>query len=204
MEQQPIHPGTIAWSGENPGIYLRESENGPWTCLVSYFRVVISPHGPGHAAIVLLAPGGLGAPGENACYTDNPALARYLIDEFVSSFGPFRDDPNLQSMPLVAAERFTRSGDHRSSCTEHIQGRGVDVRLTWRELREPFLVHYDLSRSATGRHAMVSVFVPADAADVIVNGRRGRGRPSPRDVAGHPSSTAFLAFAETWLSPPRG
>ena len=27
----PIHPGEVAWTGENPGIYLKEREDGPWS-----------------------------------------------------------------------------------------------------------------------------------------------------------------------------
>jgi hypothetical protein len=46
---------------------------------------------------------------------------------------------------------------------------------------------------------MVSVVVDARAAKVIVNGRQAPGRPVPRDFFGHQSTTAFLAFSETWL-----
>ena len=74
-----------------------------------------------------------------------------------------------------------------------------DIRLTWSELDPAFLVEFDAERSATGAHEMISLFVPARRADVVVNGIRSTGAPEPRDLAGKQSSTAFLAFSETWL-----
>jgi hypothetical protein len=41
--------------------------------------------------------------------------------------------------------------------------------------------------------------VEAGRVSARVNGRELRGRPVPRDFAGRRSSTAFLAFSETWI-----
>ena len=40
-----VFPGTVEWSGENPGISLKEKPDGPFTTLASFFRVVLSPAG---------------------------------------------------------------------------------------------------------------------------------------------------------------
>jgi hypothetical protein len=56
MAEQIIFPGAIDWSGENPGMYLKESTDGPFVTLVSFFRVMLSPHGGGHAVVVLQEP----------------------------------------------------------------------------------------------------------------------------------------------------
>ena len=29
MSNAPIHPGAVAWTGENPGIYLKDRQDGP-------------------------------------------------------------------------------------------------------------------------------------------------------------------------------
>jgi hypothetical protein len=58
-----------------------------------------------------------------------------------------------------------------------------------------------VDKSATGRHEMFSLFVEASRVTATVNGRALRGRPVPRDFAGRRSSTAFLAFSETWVRP---
>jgi len=44
-----VFPGTVEWSGENPGISLKDRPDGPFVALASFFRVVLSPHGRGHA-----------------------------------------------------------------------------------------------------------------------------------------------------------
>jgi hypothetical protein len=200
MTRTPVNPAPIDWSGENPGIALREQVDGPWSCLVSHFRVVVSPHGPGHASVIMLDPDGVRG-GQNACYTDNPALARYLIDEFVVNFGAYRGNPRVPTLALVATDKWWHEGDHHSTWTERIVGSDVDITLRWSGLQTPFFVEYDTAHSATGRHEMFSLFVPASRAEVIVNGETATGSPIPRDVGGRSSSTAFLAFSETWIRP---
>ena len=89
MTRPPINPGPVYWSGENPGMYLKDTADGPFVTLISFFRVVLSPHGKGHAAFLLLDPRGNGAhTGKpNVCVTDNEPLAAYLRDNFVAHFG---------------------------------------------------------------------------------------------------------------------
>jgi hypothetical protein len=60
MERIPINPGSVDWSGEKPGMHLKETPDGPFVTLISFFRVVLSPHGRGHAAFLLLDPHGDG------------------------------------------------------------------------------------------------------------------------------------------------
>jgi hypothetical protein len=53
VSKSPIHAGAVDWTGENPGIYLKEREDGPWSGLMCFFRVVYSPQGMGHGIVVL-------------------------------------------------------------------------------------------------------------------------------------------------------
>ncbi len=201
MARPPVNPNSIDWSGENPGITLKASVDGETTCLVSFFRVVVSPHGFGHAAFVLTDPylkGGSGA--VNACFTDNEPLARYLLSDFVQYFGAWKGIPAIESLTYTAATSFTHTGDQTSDWVEHIAGDGVDVTLAWKNLQTPFFVEYLKDQSATGKHEMFSLFVPARDAEVLVNGVKGTGVVGPRDVFGTQSSMAFLAFSETWLN----
>jgi hypothetical protein len=199
MADPPINPGMVDWSGENPGMYLKLDEAGPFTCLVSFFRVVYSPHGGGHGVIILMDPQGRDPQAINAFYTDNPALAEYLKRDFVSQFAAFRGNPLLANLPIREATSFTHSGDARSSWTEMVRGSGIDMTLTWSALGQPFLVNYQPEHSATGKHYMASLFIPGRHAEVLVNGLRGVGQPMPRDMYGTQSTTAFLAFSETWV-----
>lgn len=199
MAHQPINPGTVDWSGENPGMYLKQEESGPFTCLVSFFRVMYSPHGGGHAVVVLMDPQGRDPSAINAIYTDNRPLALYLKDHFLVHFGAFKGNPLLPDLPMREAASFSHTGDARASWTETIRGPGIDISLTWGELTAPFLVDYSPEHSATGQHYMASLFIPGQRADVVVNGVRGVGKPIPRDMQGRKSTTAFLAFSETWV-----
>ena len=51
MADTLVFPGKVEWSGENPGISLKEAPDGPFVALASFFRVVLSPHGRGHALV---------------------------------------------------------------------------------------------------------------------------------------------------------
>jgi hypothetical protein len=63
MADTLVFPGTVEWSGENPGISLKTDPNGPFTTLASFFRVALAPHGRGHALMLLQSPQEAGAAG---------------------------------------------------------------------------------------------------------------------------------------------
>jgi hypothetical protein len=202
MARPPINPGQIDWSGENPGMYLKDTAEGPFVTLISFFRVVFSPHGKGHAAFILQDPQGQGRdPARpNLCITDNEPLAEYLRDGFVAKFGAFRDAKGLAGVRMVPGWDFVAGGDARASHVEWFRSAAGQGCLTWRDLSAPFLVEFTRERSATGGHEMFSLFVDARSVHATLNGRAVSGRPFPREFAGRKdSSTAFLAFSETWV-----
>ncbi len=197
-----INPGAVDWSGENPGMYLKENADGPFVTLVSFFRVVASPHGKGHAAFILQDPRGEGRDGArpNLCITDNEPLAAYLQDGFVKNFGAFKGASGLGGTRMVPGWDFQPSGNGTSTHVEWFRSTVGQVCLTWRELSAPFMVEMLKDKSATGKHEMFSLFIDAHAIDVAINGKGVAGKPFPREFAGkRDSSTAFLAFSETWV-----
>ncbi len=198
MSDPITFPGTVAWSGENPGISLKTDPDGPFTTLASFFRVVLSPHGRGHALMLLQAPHEAGAAG-NVCITDNATLARYLVRDFVSHFGAWRNLPGLGAMRYLHADSVAADGDPLSTYSETVRGGDLTVQLTWSGLGAPFCFAARPENSATGRHHMPSLFVGCSDAAIAVNGKRLPGAPVPREVAGHRISTAMLAFSETWI-----
>jgi hypothetical protein len=201
MAETLVFPGRVEWSGENPGISLKESPDGPFTALASFFRVVLSPHGRGHALVLLQAPGEASPPPERAslCLADNEPLARYLVSDFVSHFGAWRGLPGLSGLAYRRLDVVEPSGDPASAYTETVRAGDLTVALTWRGLGEPFCFALPPENSATGRHHMPSLFVGCEEASIAVNGRALPGRPVPREVAGRRISTAMLAFSETWI-----
>ncbi len=198
---QPVYPGTVDWSGENPGMYLKESPDGPFVTLASFFRVVLSPHGRGHALLLLQSPDAARAPSAapNLCITDNEPLARWLVAEFASHFAPFRGAAGLGGLEYRPLLSVATSGDSSSAYVETVRSDDMEVRLEWAGLGQPFALELPPDKSATGRHVMLSLFVGAERGTITVNGRQLPGRPVPRDMAGRQITTAVLAFSETWI-----
>ncbi len=198
----PINfPGTVEWSGENPGISLKTDPNGPFVALASFFRVVLSPHGRGHALVLLQSPNEANPPAErpNICLHDNEKLARYLVKDFVSHFGAFKGMAGLETMTYAKLDSVEASGDPASSYSETVKGAGQDVTLTWSGLGKPFCFALPPDQSATGKHSMPSLFVGCQDATITVNGTALAGKPIPRVMVGHTLTTAMLAFSETWI-----
>lgn len=201
MADPIVFPGTVDWSGENPGISLKETLDGPFVTLASFFRVVLSPHGRGHALVLLQSPQDASPPAErgNFCCHDNEALARYLVDGFVAHFGAFKGQAGLGGLVYRPLDRALASGDPASSYSETVMAGDLTVRLTWSGLGQPFCFALPPDQSATGRHHMPSLFVGCRDATVAVNGRVLPGKPVPREIAGQTITTAMLAFSETWI-----
>ena len=198
----PVNPGKVDWSGENPGIYLKDDQ-GAWQALAVYFRVVTSPHGMGNGAVLLGAPAAAkGYPdAPNLCLSNNEPLMRWLVEHFVSRFASFRGVPALNAMTYRGARTFETTGDGRTFHQEALHGDGVSVAMRWETLRTPFAVDVAPAMSATGQHQMYSVFVEAANGSITVDGARMPGKVIERDFLDRRMSTAFLAFSETWVSP---
>lgn len=199
MAEQLVFPGTIDWTGENPGIYLKETIDGPFVTLASFFRVMLSPHGSGHAAVVIQEPQTKTAPERNFCLTDNEKLARWLVAEYVAHFGAFKDLPALADLAYRPLRSCAREGDATSRYSEISRGDGIELRMTWEGLGEAFALQLPPEKSATGKHRMLSVFAGARDGVVMIDGKRLPGHAVPRDMVGRQITTAFLAFAESWI-----
>jgi hypothetical protein len=199
----PVNPGKVDWAGENPGIYLRDVDDGPWVTLAVFFRVVTSPHGRGHGMLILDQPEtGKGWPdARNLCITDNEALIKYIVRDYVSGFPSFRGKPGLAAMTYLPLTEVRAEGDPRTSYSEIVRSGDVTARMNWSDTQEPFGVEVGPKDSATGKHDMYSLFFEAREASIEVNGERLSGKVSTRQFFGKTMSTAFLAFCETWVKP---
>lgn len=203
MAGSPFPGGTVEWSGENPGMYLKEDQDGPFTGLASFFRVAVSPHGHGHGVLLLEAPQSASSSDDafNGVLTDNEPLMRWLVENYATHFGAFRGQPALQALEYRRLESITTSNELPRRYTEELRGSGLQISLTWSALRTPFMVALSPQHAPTGQHELYSLFMDADEAEARVNGRTLQGRSQPRDFAGRPSTTTFLAFSETWVRP---
>ncbi|NMG34475.1 hypothetical protein GRF61_08450 [Azoarcus sp. TTM-91] len=202
----PVHPGKVAWTGDNPGIYLKNDPDGDWASLATYFKINYSPFGMGKGVLLLEKPQMAASLPEacNVCLTDNEPLARYLMAEFFSRFNSFRvsaGTPAVSYLPLLEARSV---GDTRRKYQEILRADGVEVVLTWDALGEPYAVDMPAEKGPTQKHEMYSLFIDAADASIQINGRRLPGQVSTRNFDGGKKSSAFLAFSESWMEMPAG
>ena len=201
MADPILFPGHVDWSGENPGISLKEKPDGPFVTLASFFRVLLSPHGRGHALVLLQSPHDANPSPDlaNYCFHDNEKLARYLVADYVSHFGAYKGLTSLDKLIYRRLDSVEASGDPASTYSETVKAGDLTVQLTWTELGKPFCFALPPDKSATGGHYMPTLFVGCLDATVMVNGRARPGKPVPREIAGQTITTAMLAFSETWI-----
>lgn len=201
---QPITPGIVDWSGENPGILLKD-EAGDFSAMALFFRIAWSPAGQGHVLLLYGTPSAVtgSAHAPNVMLTDNVALGNFLKMNFIGKLKLFRAAPAFKQLPLMLAQSIRSTGDplgHRYS--ETISGGGVTVELVWEGLEPPRALELTPDQVGTGAHTMFTILVPARAAQIIVNGQSLPGQVGKRMQAGVETTTAFLYFSETWVIPP--
>ena len=201
MSASPIHPGVVDWTGENPGIYLKEIQDGPWVSLATFFRITYSPHGRGHGVLLLQRPDDEVSIPEaaNICISDNEPMARFLVDEFFSKFASFKVSPGLAAITWLPLTGVRREGDTRSEYSEVVSAEGYEVRMSWKQLGAPYAVDMPPDMGPTGVHEMYSLFLDSPEASIVLNGETLPGKVVERDFADTKKSTAFLAFSESWM-----
>jgi hypothetical protein len=191
-----VKDGAVAVIGENPGIRLVVKDGAPPATSVSFWRVVQSPAGAGHVCFVTSDIAGDGPTPDDVrvAYTDNEPLADYVALKLMTAF-----DKAYGEKPFpVKAARFERGGDTITAWKETIRAADATVELVWRDFYGPFVIE---SRAGVPHnpYTILSTFIPARAAEVVINGKRAAGNPAARMRGTRQSSSAFLAFAETWL-----
>jgi hypothetical protein len=201
MIRSPIHPGRVAWTGENPGIYLKDQQDGPWTGLATFFRIIWSPYGRGAGVLLLDQPDvEKGLPeAVNICISDNEPLARFLVQDFFSNFASFRVSPGIKAITYLPLTEVRRAGDVVNDYTEIVKSIDFEVVMSWKSLGSPYAVDMPADKGPTRRHQMYSVFLDSTDASVTVNGRALKGKVAQRDFADTRKPTAFLAFSESWM-----
>jgi hypothetical protein len=200
----PIHPGTVDWSGENPGILLKEDPEGPWSAMALFFRIAYSPAGRGHALLLYEDPMRAASPPKvhNVMVSDNEHMARYLMANFVAKLPSFGGVPAFPAVRYLGLDQVAASGDPRSRYAESLRAGSLHVELVWEELGEPVALELPVQETGTKEHEGFTVLVESRKASILVNGRALPGRPVPRVQAGLETTSAFLYFSETWIWPP--
>ena len=189
----PTDPNQVLLTGENSFIRLAPEPGASQTTRVSHWRVMYSPSGPGHTLFIKSDV----VDNDVLVYSDNIALTRWLQGEIESFLFPEFADQNL---PVIDAE-FTKSGDGRSFWKETVQSDDDTIILTWHDFLEPFMLRIEAGTVPGRPHGVYSCFIPANQAQITFNGDVAAGKPFPEARGDRHSSTACLAWSETWVKP---
>jgi hypothetical protein len=180
-------------TGENSFIRLSTDDGKTISTRLSHWRVLWCPAGAGHTLLIQSDLTGE-AP---RIYSDNEAVTRWLqetIEKYL--FAAFADT----GLPITAA-RFSRDGEPHGAVHERIDGGGDSIVMTWNDCIEPFVLTVPPGTPPERPIGVFSTFFPARSAEVEVNGRKAAGVPMPEKRGGRDSSTACLAWSETWTKP---
>jgi hypothetical protein len=183
-------PNRLILTGENPFIRLSEAEGGPLTTNASFWRILLSPAGPGH---VLYLKSEL-IKDKWQIYADNIAMARWLQSTVQGMLNAETADA---SIPVIDAV-FSRSGDARDFWTETLVTHDEEIALTWYNIGEPLLIHTQPGPPPARPYGVCTVLIPALGARLTRNGVQATGRPFATQREGRPFSTCALAFSESW------
>jgi hypothetical protein len=200
----PITPGVVDWTGENPGILLK-NDDGSFSAMALFFRVAWSPLGQGQMLLLYGSPNSEQGSDEapNIIISDNAELSEYLLESFVGRLAAFRDAPAFKGLKRLVAQSVQTDGDPMSDrYSETITGEGFSVQMVWEDLESPRALELMPHQVGSGMHSMFSVLVPAQQGNIIVNGNTLPGKLGTRVQADVETTSAFLYFTETWIFPP--
>ncbi|MCC7415889.1 MAG: hypothetical protein IT176_02025 [Acidobacteria bacterium] len=191
--QNGVKLGKVYLSGENPVIRLLDKEGGTPVVVASFWRVIWSPAGAGH--VCLLTTGNGASPDDlRIALVDNEKLFEFLTRDVLGSYDKTYAERPFTVMPAT----FGSSGNTATEWKESCRSDRYAVELAWRDLYPPFQLDTPAGGSPNP-FGVTSLFIPARSADVILNGKRLAGNVYPQMRGPAQSSTAFLAFSESWI-----
>jgi hypothetical protein len=199
----PIHPGQVVWTGENPGILLKENPDGPFSAIALFFRIYVSPAGRGTVLLLLDSPDEKRAfpEGCNLLLHDNQDLAEYLLETFILRLPAFAALPSCESLSLIPIEECRSEGDPRVRYSEIIRADSLDIELVWDGLGKPTALELPPELTGGKENELYTLLIESTNPSIHINGRRLPGSPVERVQAGIKTTTAFLYFSETWIRP---
>jgi len=188
----PVDPNDVLMTGENSFIRFSPDGGKTQTDRASHWRVLWCPAGAGHALFMKSTLTG----GEVKIWSDNPPVARWLQKEIESLLFPAFADAKT----AVTQAAFARSGGIDTKAAELVTAKDADILLSWEDFLPPFVL--TMPPGSGGRPIGVfSTFFPAKAARLSLNGRAAAGAPYAEKRGERDSTSACLAWSETWVKP---
>ncbi|MCC7117290.1 MAG: hypothetical protein IT310_02100 [Anaerolineales bacterium] len=188
----------VFFNGENPAITLYDSTLEQKLAVASFWHCADSPLGVGRVLIFWLANpiSGVGAGG---IFTDNPTLAQALVNNLVRHFPEFKGIP-IETLALITAESSPRydGKSYQVLC----QTSDAKIDLEWQEALDRKQILWDEFPAGETAYDLTTTIRPCRVGRIKINNSLIAGEVKVvQDENGVFSSSAFLAFAETWVGP---
>ena len=162
----------------------------------SYWHGTYSEHGEGDALIIRVA-ASEGREGWRAIYTDNAALGHFLAATFNEHFADYRGQgfATLETTPARFSQESDSRDYHRVAC--HSADRRII--LEWHAVLDRQQVIRPAMVLGDRTFALATVICPCATATITINDRPVTGEVRIGERDGQAQSSAFLAFAESWV-----
>ncbi len=191
----------VFFSGENPGMSLYVPGTEQLAAVASYWYCTDSPWGVGHALVLWLDTkiNPSTTLGQGCILTDNPTLAQILVKDLTQYFPEFQDIPvGMLDYKDAHCEHTFAGAHYRVVC----QTAETKIEIEWAEVLDRKQVIWLQFPAGTVAYDLTTVICPCRVGCIQVNGASLTGEVKTAQTAsGTLSSTAFLAFAETWIGP---
>ena len=188
----PVDPNDVMMTGENSFVRFSPDGGRTQTDRASHWRVLWCPAGAGHALFMR----GTLTGGAVRIWSDCAPVARWLQKEIESLLYPAFADENTP----VAQAAFARSGGIDTRAAELVTAKDAEVLLSWEDFLAPFVLTMPPG-SANRPIGVFSTFFPARTARIALNGRVAAGTPWLEKRGERDSTSACLAWSETWVKP---
>lgn len=188
----------IFFSGENPGMTLYTPGTEETLAVASYWHCTDSPMGVGHALVLWLKDENI-AIGHGGIFTDNLKLAEILVKKLTQYFPEFENVPasSLQYIQAHCGHAYD-AGIYRVTC----QIPAAQVELEWNEPLDRKQILWPGFPAGEEAYDLNTVIRPCKNGGIQINGKGIDGEVKvTQNAEGIHSSSAFLAFAETWIGP---
>ncbi len=189
----------VFFSGENPGMTLYAPGTEQPVAIASYWICTDSPQGIGHALVLWLHTSLVTNLDQGCIFTDNPNLAHVLVKDLTQHFPEFQEAPVNALAYLEAHCEHTYDGEcYRVLC----QTETAKVEIEWAEVLDRKQVLWQQFPAGATAYDLTTVICPCRVGRIRINGNWLPGEVQTTQAAsGSLASTAFLAFAETWIGP---
>jgi hypothetical protein len=192
----------VFMSGENPGMTLYFPGTEQPAAIASYWVCTDSPHGVGHALVLWCYPEAIpGMPDyQGDIFTDNILLARILVEKLTRHFPEFEGTP-VESLPYTQADNLAHTYDGKNYQVR-CQTADFEIQAEWHTPLDRKQLIWPGFPAGDASFDLTNIICPCRAGRITINGQPVNGEVlTGENAEGRLSSTAFLAFAETWVGP---